>query len=84
MTLHTKRREPGNGARYQRNGSKERTRVYHTKSGETVSITIRMDAPDFAPLKAIAERRGVPVASVVREACRDFVLRGPVYEPTAS
>lgn len=70
MTMHTKRREPAKGARRRR----------HRKPGETVSITVRLDSPDFEPLREVADRRGVPVANVVREACRDFILRGPVYD----
>lgn len=73
MTLHKHRRTPAKGVRYHR---KNRSRP-----GETVAIVVRMDSPDFAPLQEVAERRGVPVASIVREACRDFILRGPVYEP---
>jgi hypothetical protein len=71
MTLHNHRRAPANGARRQRK----------RKGGETVAIVVRMDSPDFEPLKEVAERRGVPLASIIREACRDFILRGPVYEP---
>ena len=76
MTLHTKRKLPAHGARYRRKS--------RSKPGETATIVVRMDAPDFEPLKEIADRRGVPLASVVREACRDWILRGPVYEPPQS
>lgn len=71
MTLHTKRREPGRGY------------VEPRRRKAEAMVVARLPAEELDYYRQMAERRGVPLARVIREALRDFMLRGPTYEPPA-
>jgi hypothetical protein len=69
MILHRYRHRPARGHRRP------------TKAGElpSVMVSTRLEPDEFERLASIAAEERRPVASVVREAVRDFLLRGPTY-----
>ena len=51
------------------------------KPGAAVVVVTRLEPDEWTWLNGIAEQRGVPLALVMREALRDYMLRGPAFEP---
>lgn len=68
MTFHRYRHKPAKGYR-----------SWSIGEGST-GVMVRLDNESFSRLRAIAERRRVPLAAVVREVMADWLLRGPAFE----
>jgi len=61
----------------QRRGRKRRP----LKADEAGTVVARLEPDELAFLHSEAQRRDLPLSAIVREALRDYMLRGPVYDP---